>query len=218
MEDNWDHQDGWVDTLDTVCAYTGLFSYYVEYEKEARRLRRSEVRRLIKDFASKVKFKFHSRASAMQVRPVWSGRKFRRDEHSCYVLMPLSKPWSSELKRLIKQALKSYGVQALVADDQYGQEVMEDVWKGINSAATIIADCGGGNANVFYELGIVHTVGRQTILLAQTEQDIPFDVGQFRHVRYSVTKDEKLNLEEQHKFRNELGKHLSACMKTTISV
>jgi hypothetical protein len=41
---------------------------------------------------------------------------------------------------------------------------MWDVWNSIYSSSIIIADCTGRNPNVFYELGIAHTLGKPVIL------------------------------------------------------
>lgn len=48
----------------------------------------------------------------------------------------------------------------------------------------MICDCSGTNPNVFYEIGIAHTLGREIILITQAESDIPFDLRHLRYVRY----------------------------------
>ena len=40
------------------------------------------------------------------------------------------------------------------------------------------------NANVFYELGVAHALGKEVILIAQHESDIPFDVVHYRYIVY----------------------------------
>jgi hypothetical protein len=42
----------------------------------------------------------------------------------------------------------------------------------------------GRNPNVFYEIGIAHTLGREVILITQNAEDIPFDLRHLRYVRY----------------------------------
>ena len=74
------------------------------------------------------------------------------------------------------------------ADDFFtATTVLSDVWSAIWNAQLIIADCTGRNANVFYEVGIAHTVGKPVILLAQREEDIPFDVKHLRCILYEQT-------------------------------
>jgi hypothetical protein len=51
----------------------------------------------------------------------------------------------------------------------------------IDRSRVVICDCRNRNPNVFYEIGIAHTVGREIILITQNANDIPFDL---RHLRY----------------------------------
>jgi len=54
----------------------------------------------------------------------------------------------------------------------------------IDRSRIVICDCSGRNPNVFYEAGIAHTLGREVILLTQSEHDIPFDLRHLRYVLY----------------------------------
>lgn len=51
----------------------------------------------------------------------------------------------------------------------------------------VIADCTGRNANVFYELGLAHPLGKPVILLTQSEKDVPTDVIHIRYITYAPT-------------------------------
>jgi hypothetical protein len=74
------------------------------------------------------------------------------------------------------------------ADDFYADhEIMKDVWSAIYYCEVVIADCTGRNPNVFYEIGIAHTLGRKTVLIAQQIDDIPFDVRHIRSIIYEYT-------------------------------
>jgi hypothetical protein len=64
---------------------------------------------------------------------------------------------------------------------------MQDIWNAIAASKIIIADCTGKNPNVFYEIGIAHTLGRPVILITQNPEDVPFDVRHFRYIRYELT-------------------------------
>jgi len=39
-------------------------------------------------------------------------------------------------------------------------------------------------ANVFYEAGIAHALGRDVILITQSDADIPFDLRHLRYAKY----------------------------------
>ena len=66
---------------------------------------------------------------------------------------------------------------------------MEDIWIGINEAKVVIAEITGKNPNVFYELGIAHTLGKDVILITQNMKDIPFDLNRYRIIEYEDNSD-----------------------------
>jgi hypothetical protein len=64
---------------------------------------------------------------------------------------------------------------------------MGDVWSAINAAKVIVADCTGRNPNVMYEIGLAHAIGRHTILISQSIDDVPFDLRHLRVIVYDYT-------------------------------
>ena len=69
-----------------------------------------------------------------------------------------------------------------------GRGITQEVWEKINSARVIIADVVGGDADVFYKIGIAHTLGKPVILVAQSINDVPPDFWQLRCILYDVNK------------------------------
>ena len=71
------------------------------------------------------------------------------------------------------------------ADDIWeNPAVIQDVVSLIDRSKVVICDCTGRNPNVFYEIGIAHTIGREVILITQADADIPFDLRHLRYVQY----------------------------------
>ena len=138
----------------------------------------------------------------MNVAPIWQRRDFATERPSCFVLMPFSARWSNRIWRLIREVVEDWGLECLRADDLYGQDVMEDIWWGINTARVVVADITGRNPNVMYELGLVHTVGKSFVLLTQSVKDVPFDLLRFRHIVYED------NADGYEKLRRQLPGHL----------
>ena len=103
-----------------------------------------------------------------------------------FVLMPFTEGWSNYIwEKEIMPAVAEAGLRGRRADDLFGQDVMKDVFHSIVAAPIVIADVTEKNANVFYELGIAHSYGKDVILLSQGTQYIPFDLNRFRHCIYS---------------------------------
>lgn len=63
-------------------------------------------------------------------------------------------------------------------------EIIQDIVALIDRSAVIVCDCTGRNANVFYEIGIAHALGKEVILITQSADDIPFDLAHLRNIRY----------------------------------
>src|SRR5271157_2485336 len=119
------------------------------------------------------------------ISPVFQGRNFEPEEALCFVLMPLREPFISIFENNVKPTVLKLGLNARKADDiSSNRPVIEDVWASINRARLIIADLTGRNPNVFYELGIAHTLGKEVVMITQQMEDVPFDVFHFRVIHY----------------------------------
>ena len=85
----------------------------------------------------------------------------------------------------IQQASSNAGLRCRRADDIWeNAAIIQDVVALIDRSRIVICDCSGRNPNVFYEAGIAHTLGREVILITQSEHDIPFDLRHLRYIRY----------------------------------
>jgi hypothetical protein len=85
----------------------------------------------------------------------------------------------------IRQAADNAELRCRRADDIWeNAAIIQDVVALIDRSRVVVCDCSGQNPNVFYEAGIAHTLGREVILITQSEQDIPFDLRHLRYIRY----------------------------------
>ncbi|MGF6695232.1 hypothetical protein M2318_005333 [Metapseudomonas resinovorans] len=85
----------------------------------------------------------------------------------------------------IEAAATTVGMRCNRADNIWeNNAIIQDIVDLIDRSAVVVCDCTGRNANVFYELGIAHTLGKEVILITQSGADIPFDVAHLRHLRY----------------------------------
>ena len=122
--------------------------------------------------------------------------------------MPFTEQWSDDVwSQVISVAVNDLGMNPVRADNLYGQNIMEDVWTSILQSSIIICDTTNRNPNVFYELGIAHTLGKDIILLTQNIEDIPFDLQAYRHIVYKTTMTGGNKLRQDIKnFINEIKK------------
>jgi hypothetical protein len=132
-------------------------------------------------------------------QPIWATRNFKIDPSFCFVLMPFVDEFYEIYEKVISVAAKNVGLRCMHAGEIFdNREIVEDIWESICTAQIIVADVTYRNPNVFYELGICHTLGKEVIIVTQNKNDVPFDIRHRRYIEYSVS---ALN-----SFRNNLEK------------
>lgn len=119
-------------------------------------------------------------------------------------MMPFH-PSFNDVYSTLKETAEAYGLKCRRVDDIWeNAAVIQDVVSLIDRSKIVICDCTDRNPNVFYEAGISHTLGRETILITQSAKDIPFDLQHLRYLRY-LNNDEgrkKLKKELRVKFES----------------
>ncbi len=100
------------------------------------------------------------------------------------VMMPFDASFDAVWRTL--KDLAAQGVWTCQRADDIWEDnvVINDVVSLIARSRVVICDLTNRNSNVFYEAGIAHTLGREVIIITQTQQDVPFDLRHYRHVRY----------------------------------
>jgi hypothetical protein len=105
-----------------------------------------------------------------------------------FVVMPFKQEMRPVYEGHIRNVCQSMDLSSTRASDFFGaNEIMHDIWSAIFLCRCVIADCTDRNPNVFYEMGIAHTLGRPVILITQREQDVPFDIRHIRFIKYNYT-------------------------------
>jgi hypothetical protein len=123
-------------------------------------------------------------SSGMAVVPVF-GRPEPVPPIDVFVLMPFDTGMEGFYRDHIRGLGDELGITIRRADDTVSDKpFMLKVWNGICSARLVLADCTQNNPNVFYEIGIAHTVGKKVVLITRSENDIPADVKHFDYIPY----------------------------------
>ena len=65
-------------------------------------------------------------------------------------------------------------------------EIVSGIVRDLAESPLAIAVLTGHNANVFYELGVRHALANRTILMAERESDVPFDLRNQRMLLFST--------------------------------
>lgn len=164
----------------------GIFAFLMGAEVPAfSTSARGLITRALENFARPARYLYQRRAAKLIVDPIFKSRDTRPVGGSCFVMMPFKEPWSDTVFSTVSGILGEEGFTAIRADDLFGSAVVEDIWATLLKSEIVIADVTARNPNVYYELGIAHTLGKKVVILSQDVDDIPFDTRHLRHVIYS---------------------------------
>ena len=85
----------------------------------------------------------------------------------------------------IQNACTAVGYRALRADNIWeNSTIIQDIFSLIYRSSIVIVDFTGKNPNVMYETGIAHTLGKLVVPIAQSIEDVPFDMRHHRVLTY----------------------------------
>jgi hypothetical protein len=115
-----------------------------------------------------------------------------QQKKKCFVIMPVSKTksctareWTMIFKEMIKPAVagSKLGFTCERSKPRTGN-LIRDILNELNRADVVIADLTDMNPNVFYELGVRHTLRNRTILIAQDMKYVPSDLRSYWVITY----------------------------------
>ena len=137
-----------------------------------------------------------------------------KPKKSCFVVGPIGAA-GSDIRvhadwlyyEIIQRVLESFPEYDPIRADEISAPGMIDgqVVRHLIDDDLVIADLSFLNPNAFYEIGIRHAVRKPIIHMQRNEDIIPFDVNQFRSIRFAIKLPRELN-----EARADLRKSISA--------
>lgn len=104
---------------------------------------------------------------------------------TCFVIMPFGGWLDEYYAEIYCPAIEATGLSPHRADDLFRPStIVHDIWHYSRHATLMLADLTGKNPNVFYELGLAHALAKPVILIADSMEDIPFDLRALRIIIY----------------------------------
>ena len=124
-------------------------------------------------------------AAAMRLLNRAAGRRY------CFVMMPFNDTFAP-VHEIINDALIELGWKVKRADQvSYPRLATDLILKEILSSDLVVADLSNSNPNVFYEVGLAHTLGNDLLLITQ-EKEIPFDLKNEQTIFYNFANLQQL--------------------------
>ncbi len=122
----------------------------------------------------------------------------RPEAPHAFVAMPFDKAMEDVFYYGIHAPVRRAGLLCERVDqDVFAGDILARIKSRIESAAVVIADLTGQNANVYLEVGYAWGHGRPTVLLVQDPGDLKFDVQSQRCLIYENIRDLETKLERE---------------------
>lgn len=119
------------------------------------------------------------------------------EKPTMFVIMQYSEPYDELYKDVIGPVGEELGFAVHRADETYGPGIIiADIERRIVESRVIIADITPTNLNVYWEVGYAHALRKPTILIAERDTALPFDVSPFRTLFYDNTIGGKARVEQ----------------------
>lgn len=113
------------------------------------------------------------------------------------VMMPFDAGFNNVYTAIQQAAANCNLISRRVDEIWEAPGIIQDVVNLIDRARIVVCDCTDRNPNVFYEAGIAHTLGREVILITQSQHDVPFDLRHLRYLPYLNNEEGLMRLTQQ---------------------
>lgn len=108
-------------------------------------------------------------------------------ENQCFFAMPFSAEYTN-LYDTLALHLENNGYKCIRVDNNLSASVpiINLILNGIATSQFVIVDISETNANVFYELGVTHTVKdyENVFIIKENESKTPFDIQHLQYISY----------------------------------
>jgi hypothetical protein len=114
--------------------------------------------------------------------------RLNKQRDRVFAVMPFTAPHSDQLWEILRKAADITRLDIRRVDERtQPTAIVSDILEEIERAEIIIADLGGLNPNVLYEVGIAHVRCDFVVLLYPQGQPLPFNLAGIRCISYDLS-------------------------------
>jgi nucleoside 2-deoxyribosyltransferase len=124
------------------------------------------------------------------IHPIWPPEYPDECEFSLFHVMPYYPDWAKDAMAAVQETCDNHGIKYIRGDQVEDPNIIRSIWTEIAKASHVLIDITGFSPNVALELGIAHTLGKKSLIVAHpnTEKQLfPMIAKQ----RVSIYKDNK---------------------------
>jgi hypothetical protein len=128
---------------------------------------------------------------------------------TCFVATPNAAPFDAYYREILVRAILRTGLEPIRADDiDKHRAVADQIRTGVSNAEVCVVDLTTRSITALYVLGMAHGMGKPLVLIAQSTDDLPYDLRLGRHIVYrpgAARWEDMLSLQLQAAIREIVG-------------
>ncbi len=138
----------------------------------------------------------------------------------CFILMPFLSELNYFYLFLKKHIEDNHSFKCFRADNNVLTiPILDKIVKYIQEADILIADCTNRNPNVFYEMGIAHTLNKKVILITKDNiTETPSDIRHYEFIQYNLNEHEKFLERIDNAFNNAFIKDYEVLYEKALEI
>jgi len=109
---------------------------------------------------------FQNDRSKCIIHPIWPPEYPDESEYSLFHVMPFYPDWANDTMAAAQETCNNNGIKYIRGDQVEDPNIIRSIWTEIAKASYILIDITGFNPNVALELGIAHTLGKKSLIVA----------------------------------------------------
>jgi hypothetical protein len=103
------------------------------------------------------------------IHPVWLPEYPDKGNPSLFHVMPYDPEWANDAMTAAQKSCNNLGIKYIRGDQVKDPNIIRSIWNEIARAGYVLVDITGLSPNVTLELGIAHTLGKKSLIVAQPE-------------------------------------------------
>jgi hypothetical protein len=126
-----------------------------------------------------------------------------------FIIMQFADEYNDVYNSVIRNVCSEFKIETLRIDEKHETGlIIADIIREITESSLVIADITPINQNVYYEVGYAHGIKKPTILVANKECSLPFDIAGLRVLFYENS------IGGKDRFEEGLRKHIESILES----
>jgi len=105
------------------------------------------------------------------IHPIWPPEYPDEADSSLFHVTPYYPDWANDAMAAVRETCDNHGIKYIRGDQVEDPNIIRSIWTEIAKASYVLIDITGFSPNVALELGISHTLGKKSLIVAHPDTE-----------------------------------------------